>query len=277
MSEILKDLSAAALTNAIEANHFERFRLFRYWSQAEVHDDPELLWIITSIPFPLFNNILHARLSPENADVVIEEVKGYYASRNVPVQWWIGPTTQPANLGDHLKIVGFVKEDKTPGMAVDLHAMNEESHAPVDLVIEQVTNLDNLRRWYQVLKAVYGLPDYVDDAWIDSFACIGFGANRPLYCYLGWLGGKPVATSYLILGAGVAGMYGVGTIPEVRKQGIGTELTLAALREARELGYRIGILRTSEIGYGVYSKIGFRKYCNMDIYLWEAAKTTQQG
>jgi predicted acetyltransferase len=37
-------------------------------------------------------------------------------------------------------------------------------------------------------------------------------------------------------------------------------MTLAALRDARTLGYRIGILGASSRGYSVYQRFGFHAY-----------------
>jgi len=54
----------------------------------------------------------------------------------------------------------------------------------------------------------------------------GFDAPGPLRCFLGRLDGEPVATSFIVLAAGVAGLYGVGVLPEARRQGLGTTITL---------------------------------------------------
>ena len=86
--------------------------------------------------------------------------------------------------------------------------------------------------------------------------------------YLGRLGGEPVATSALFFAAGVAGVYCVSTIESARRRGIGAAVTLAALREARDLGHGLAVLTSSEMGYSVYRKLGFVEYCRIGLYEW---------
>ena len=76
--------------------------------------------------------------------------------------------------------------------------------------------------------------------------------------YLGWLNAEPVATSSLFLGAGVAGIYNVTTLPEVGHQGIGGEMTYTPLWERSAREYRIGIQQSTHLGFNVYRRPGFR-------------------
>jgi GNAT superfamily N-acetyltransferase len=273
VTDVLNDLSTPTLVAAIKANLFEWYRYLGSSPKAELYESPERTWSLTGIPLAFANAVLRTQVEPDHADAIIEGTLAHFRSKNVSsVSWWVEPDTRPADLGRHLAAHGLTYVEGMPGMAVDLSALNEDLTTPCGLTIEHVGDREALRQWAHTSIIGSGLPETSVDTWFDVFAGLGF--ELPLRNYVGVLNGEPVATSELFVAAGVAGIYVVATRPEARRQGIGTAMTLAPLREARALGYRIGILHASPMGLGVYRRLGFREYCRMSHYVW-AGETSQ--
>lgn len=275
MSEILKDFSVAALVRVIEANLWE---FAAYWGQSpqvELHDDADMMWYATSVAHPLLNAVVRTQLAPGEIDVRIEATLNYFKSRKLPMMWWAGPATRPADLGEHLEACGLTQGADVPGMAVDLQALKEDLPVPSDLIIERAGDAKTLKEWLHPFAIGFGFPDFALSTFFDSFASLGLGKHLPLHHYVGWLKGEPVASSSVLLGAGVAGIYNVATVPHARGQGIGAALTLVPLCDARDVGYRIGILHSSPMGFNVYRRMGFQEYCRLRTYI--LAVETDQG
>ena len=264
MNTILQDLSTPNLIRAIENNHLSMLDTFRRWPRMEVHDKGTLKWCISDIPFPFFNSIFYAQLEPSQIDGTIQFLIEEARSRGVPLMWWTGPSTKPPDLVSHLERYGFKGDESSLGMAVVL-ANLEGPPMPPGFTFRQVSDDAAIKLSCQVFVAGFELPDFVAEACYDLLHYVEVDSVR---AYLGYLDGKPVATSLLILGAGVAGMYNVTTIPEARRRGIGAVMTALPLLEAKAMGYRAGILSASEMGAGVYRSLGFQEYYKVGQYIW---------
>jgi ribosomal protein S18 acetylase RimI-like enzyme len=268
MGYVLKDFSVPALVGAIEANQLGYLADLGRSPQVELHDDPEVTWFITGFPFPRLNRVLRAQFELDDIDAKIEAMLVPFKSRKVPMIWHTGPTTRPIDLGQRLIAHGLTHSGDEPGMAIYLLALEDEPPMPPGLTIESVSDAETLRKWSHTLTLAFDWSEGAGDALFGIEAKLSLGQNQPRRLYVGWLKGKPVATSILFLGAGVAGIYGVATVPEARGQGIGKAMTLVPLLEARVMGYRIGALHASPMGLGIYRRLGFQEYCKLGRYVW---------
>ncbi len=272
MPAMLQDESAAAVIRAIEANDAAFYAHFAKLPYAGLHRSPALTWLVTGSPVALFNGVIRTQLTTPDIDAQIAAILTVFQQRKVPFLWHLGPSTQPADLGKHLQAYGLTHVDDGTGMVVELGALNEPIATPPTLTIHPVTTLEVLQQWVAIFvqRHSQGIQPC-----FDVYAGLGLGPQEPLRHFLGCLDGEPVATSSVFIGAGVVSVQHVVTLPEVRRQGIGTAMTLAALRAARNEGYRIGVLISASMAVNVYERLGFRDYCRLSLYAWPGEQPEQ--
>jgi ribosomal protein S18 acetylase RimI-like enzyme len=100
----------------------------------------------------------------------------------------------------------------------------------------------------------------------------GYDPSGAWVRFVGMLDGRPVGSSGLSMtGGGVAGIYNVATVPTERRHGVGHAMSRAAMRHARQLGYRVAVLGTSSMARSMYTRLGFRQVCVLHLYAWEPA------
>jgi GNAT superfamily N-acetyltransferase len=247
------------------------FEFYMAWGRSkrgELYQGPDLIQIITGLPVALLNGVFDAQLMAHTADAAIEAAVARAVPHKVPMNWFAGPSSRPPELGTYLERHGFAPRSGLPGMAADLMALREDRSPPTDLVIERVNDVEMLAAWARTAWTGTGFPEESREAFVELETSIGITPDTSRLRYLGYQRGAPVATSAMILQDGVAGIYAVATLPEARGQGLGTALTLAPLRDAREIGYLVGTLQASSMGYSVYRRLGFRQVCEFGVYVW---------
>ena len=254
------------MNRAIEENGAEFLLLLGRAAGAEIRDDERLRWAIGNSPIDYHNCVVHADLTLEGADEEIEASLRRMRAHNVPGSWHVGPSMRPPDLGERLMAHGFEYGGDDIGMAVDLSTLPEEVPVPEGFAVERMRDEAGLAAWVEALGSGFG-EGPVEAEWVGEMYR-RLGEDASLRHYLGRLDNDPVATSTLFLGAGVAGIYFVCTVGRARRRGIGAAVTLAALREARDLGYTTGVLGSSEMGYPVYRRLGFEEYCRIGLYEW---------
>ena len=75
--------------------------------------------------------------------------------------------------------------------------------------------------------------------------------------FVAYLEDAPVACAMTLVSHGVAGVFYVATVEKARRRGLGDALTRTAARAGFALGARAAWLGASEMGAGLYRRIGF--------------------
>jgi len=257
---ILTSPTETELVDAVHENLYSLFRSMQVLPGSEVLESDKIAYHHALPRNPMFKGAWRTRLPAEEAEALIDETLAWFSERKSSAfYWWTDPRTQPADLGERLLERGFDgSTEGEPGMVADLAALDQDARTPSGLTVRQVATLGALVDWCDVFTASYELPEAQGQAWYVATVQAGL-EDAPWKMYVGYLRGQAVATSLLFNGAGVAGVYSVGTLPTERGKGIGTAITLKPLLDARQQGYRFAVLFPSRRGYSVYRRLGFRE------------------
>ncbi len=254
--------------NAIERGPLDYWRAWCTYCPGAVFEESERVTrFLTGAPFAPCNQVLLTNLASEGIEAHVTEILAPFRERSLPMLWSLSPSVRPESLGDVLQARGFAPEAPLIGMAIELKGLPDASPVP-GLSVERVTDERMLDLWGKTYHDGFGLPAGFADTFVAVFKKAGFGPSTPFRHYLGLLDGAPVACSTVFLGAACAGLWHIATLPHARGRGIGGEMTLAPLRDARAAGYRLGTLYAAPMGASVYRRLRFREYHTLMQYQW---------
>ena len=270
MDEIVQTLGTPAMIAALEANLEEEMLSFgRVLAGGEIYNDGEVEGFFTGRPY--LNGILRTHLRSSETEYIaasIRRVVRYFQAKQVSRPGWsVGQDTQPVDMDVHLENCGFIRlNEDNRGMALDVETLQVEERHVEGLEIHEIEDFTGL----QILKRMeiegFGSSEEMAQHYYEMYAGAGFGRGTNWRHWSGWWQGEPVAATSLLLHAGVAGIYGVSTLPPARRQGIARALVLRAIEEARRVGYRVVILSPTDMSERIYHRLGFREYTRIRHY-----------
>ena len=216
-----------------------------------------------------FNATIRLKAGPYSDDQ-IDEIQQIFAERVMPFVWWVSDVDAENGLEPQLRQHGFdYYGDESIGMAMTLPGRFQQTPAGEPLSVYRVAERHDVRSWFATLLQSFGAtPDEQTlEAATTVYTYLSNDSLSGWHLYLARLGSQPVGTCALHLGS-TAGLYSVGTVPEARRQGVGTALTRMALTDASSAGHGIASLTASGSGARLYEAIGFKEYCRFREYVW---------
>lgn len=225
---------------------------------------------LTSMGLPIarVNTASGARFDPSRAAARIDEVVAWFDAIGVPFSWRIGPADTPRTLGRLLVARGFeVDHEQAPVMAaslVDVPPVVLPAGGSLDVVRDGAA----YREWVAVIREGFGMPSPIAEA-VLRYEELGFADDLPDRLVLGRLDGRPVAIAMGAVAGGGVTIINVATLEDVRGRGFGRAVTLEAMRLGREMGARIAVLESTQMGFSVYSRLGFETFGRIRRYVWD--------
>ncbi|MBS0286563.1 MAG: hypothetical protein JSR17_04655 [Proteobacteria bacterium] len=205
--------------------------------------------------FPVFNSVLDTVVKDQNPIALIDEIKKIYSHKK-QFCWWITDFVQPQTFEVELQNNGFQKGSKFTGMVYDLSAPLKFSEEVNAIQVKHITQQDQIDEWIKILQVCFG----IDDA--STLFCATvlkqlFDDPRVKHYYVAHQD-KMVGIGTLFIENGISGFYNLGVLPEFRYQKIATALKCYRLKQSQEMGVKVAILQSSEMGTSLDLQLGFK-------------------
>lgn len=240
------------LITAMETNYYARAIYIAQRSRdIEVIDNDYLLAISTGfIGRAIF---LDDEIKIKN---VIDLVKQYFNFRDF--SWYVTPCTKPEYLAVLLNKYGFHLTKTEPGMVFNIKNRNILKPTYNGISLSLVDSQVSLNHFDQLYAEIWNCRarNYFTNA-----QDIILQTDCPLELYIGYAQGEPVAICELFFGAGIVGIYSVGTVQKIRHKGFSSSFLSLLLSNIAQRGYEIVTLQSTSIAVNLYNRLGFNELC----------------
>ena len=266
---ILDKPSIKEIRAAIEGNLIAKVKYYpSLLPEMTVLEESDVDFINSNEKTSTFNIICNARFLELRPQKKVKDLSEYYRSRDLPVCWWIGPSTTPSSLGEVLLEEGWHYEATDLGLAADIRKLSFESDELADIEIKQVNDKQTMMDFTGVLASFFAASE--KEAILSFYRKVaqrGFINDDPLKNFVAYWKCKPVATSSYFLSHGVAGFYDCLTLAEMRRKGIGQAMMRKRFKQVLELGIPWVTLSSSHDSRGLYQRLGFQQYSEFSTFV----------
>jgi GNAT superfamily N-acetyltransferase len=255
----------------IEDHLVEHSRLAGGLPDTELHDDPDVTWVVQPLGSAWANAGVRIRFTGETAAARLDALIERYRANGRGMGLWVSPAATPHDLPQLLQARRLRCRHHFPAMRWDRATAPPPRARPAGVRIQEITSLDDLggrphpaigppttpfRRFAVArLRALLALP------------------GRPVRSLVAWLDDEPVGAAEMFLGASCAGLHGLGVAERCQGRGIGSALVDRVCAIAVEAGRdRVALLATTE-GERVYTRRGFVEIAPFGYYY----RSFQQG
>jgi GNAT superfamily N-acetyltransferase len=255
---------------AITDNLTEAMRFFgRARHDAEIHEMPGVAVIYCGLDYAAFNAAVLSRpISNSDGDLEqrIHAPAVHFENRKLRWSYWYCDDYIGKPLVRRVKSLleqhRMVELTEAPGMIADRLAPAARPLPAVEVkpvfdeatrsAFAHITSIAFDVPW-AVCRDVYG----PERAWHGAFRG-----------YVGYANGVAISTTAVVVTAGVAGVYSVGTLPAHRGRGYAEALIRQVLRQTRdETGIERTALQTTRWGQNLYTRMGYRQVTNYTVYI----------
>ncbi len=216
-----------------------------------------------------WNGVVWSDLDQETADAEIAAQVAFFSGADCPeFEWKLYDYDHPADLGDRLRAAGFVPEPPETlmvGRTADLAQLPAEP--PEGITLRVVTDEAGVDLMMEVHAKAFGTErPRIREALLDRLR----EEPETIAAVVAMEGGTPVSAARMEMrpGAGFAGLWGGGTVPQWRGRGIYRLLVAHRARIAAELAIPYLQVDASDDSRPILERLGFGVLGVTVPYIW---------
>jgi ribosomal protein S18 acetylase RimI-like enzyme len=218
-----------------------------------------------------WSGIAWSGLGDADADAVIAGQVAYFAARGEQFEWKLYDYDRPPDLGGRLLAAGFAAEGEESLMVTEASSVATQVDLPPGVRLLPVTDEAGVDLLADVHERVFG----TDSSRLRR-SVLAQLRDRPeaVAMVVAMAGDQPVCSARIefLPGSSFASLWGGGTLPGWRGQGIYRALIAYRARLAAARGYRYLYVDASPDSQPILSRLGFSRLATTVPYVWDPGR-----